>query len=107
LGLVADMDADTGKASGTMPIDPSYIVSTSPGNLQPAWIFDRPLSAAEAKPLAAALRRATGSDAGTADVSHVWRVPGTLNWPNAAKLARGRPMEPASVTLHQPFSHLV
>jgi len=96
LGLVADMDADTGNA-GTLPCEPSYIIETSPGNRQPVWLFDKPLTVAEAAPLAAALKHATGSDHGTADVDHVWRIPGTKNWPNAAKLKRGRSPEPAAV----------
>ena len=98
LGLVADQDADTGKV-GELPLEPTYAVETSPGNLQPAWLFDRPLTASEAKPIAAALRAATGADSGTADIAHIWRIPGTLNWPNAAKLARGRSSEPAAVAL--------
>lgn len=96
LGLVVDLDADTGKA-GEMPIDPNMVLETSPGNYQPFILFDRALSPTEAKPLAAALKRATGSDHGTADISHVWRVPGTLNWPNRKKLERGRSTEPLAV----------
>ena len=96
LGLVADMDADTGH-SGEMPIDPSMIVETSPGNLQPITLFDRPVVPADAKPLAECLKAATGSDHGTGDIGHVWRMPGTLNWPNAKKLARGRDASPAPV----------
>ncbi|TPL36911.1 DUF3987 domain-containing protein [Mesorhizobium sp. B2-4-8] len=100
LGLVVDLDADTGKA-GEMPIEPNYVLETSPGNFQPFIIFDRPLKPEEARPLAAALRRATESDAGTADVAHVWRVPATLNWPNAKKLSRGRSPDPVHVTVAQ------
>jgi RecA-family ATPase len=96
LGLVADIDSDTGK-TGELPFEPSYIVETSPGNQQPVWLFDRPLPVTEASPLAAALKRATNSDHGTADVDHIWRVPGTRNWPNAAKLKRGRSPDPADV----------
>jgi len=99
LGLVADMDGDTGKAAGELPVEPNYTIETSPGNGQPFWLFDRALPPAEARPLAAALRRATGSDAGTADICHVWRVSGTLNWPGATKLARGRDPEPVAVTI--------
>lgn len=102
LGLVADMDADTGKV-GELPHDPSFVLETSPGNRQPFWIFDKPLSPAVAKPIAAALRRATGADFGTSDISHVWRIPGTLNWPNAKKLARGRDADPAPVTVLEPW----
>ncbi|WP_407122769.1 AAA family ATPase [Bradyrhizobium sp. STM 3561] len=96
LGLVADMDHDTGK-TGELPCPPSYVLETSPGNQQPAWLFDKPLTPEEANPLAAALQRATSSDSGTKDIAHIWRIPGTKNWPNAAKLKRGRSPEPASV----------
>ncbi|RJT32781.1 DUF3987 domain-containing protein [Mesorhizobium waimense] len=98
LALVIDLDADTGK-TGEMPVEPSYVIETSPGNYQPFIIFDRPLSREEAKPLAVALKRATGSDHGTADVAHVWRIPGTHNWPNKKKIERGRPSDPATVTV--------
>ncbi|MET4487002.1 AAA family ATPase [Bradyrhizobium sp. LA7.1] len=103
LGLVADMDADTGN-TGALPFEPSYTIETSPGNQQPAWLFDRPVTVAEAAPLAAALKRATNSDHGTADVDHVWRIPGTNNWPNSAKLERGRSPEPASVRYLEEWS---
>ncbi|MGP4670659.1 DUF3987 domain-containing protein [Agrobacterium salinitolerans] len=97
LGLVVDLDADTGRA-GEMPVTESLRLETSPGNFQPFILFDSPLPVAEAKPLASSLRRATSSDHGTADVAHVWRIPGTLNWPNTAKLNRGRPANPVLVT---------
>lgn len=97
LGLVVDLDADTGKA-GSMPTDPNLVLETSVGNFQPFVLLDHPLSIQEAKPLAAALKRATGSDHGTADVAHVWRIPGTLNWPNRKKLERGRSPQPVPVT---------
>jgi hypothetical protein len=100
LGLVVDMDADTGK-TGDLPVLPNLVLETSPGNRQPFILFDRPIPASEAKPLAAALRRATGSDHGTADVTHLWRVPGTFNWPNRKKLSRGRSELPADVFVEQ------
>jgi RepB DNA-primase from phage plasmid len=102
-GLVADMDSDTGKI-GKMPVDPSYVAETSPGNRQPVILFDQPLLPAEAEVLARALQKATESDFGTGDIAHVWRIPGTLNYPNAAKLARGRSAEPAAVFLQMAFS---
>jgi hypothetical protein len=90
LGLVADMDADTGKDKGEMPVEPSTIIESSPGNRQEFVFFDRPMRPEEAAPLAKALQAATGADAGTGDISHVWRVPGTLNWPNAVRVAQRR-----------------
>ncbi|NRP70595.1 hypothetical protein ILFOPFJJ_01476 [Ensifer psoraleae] len=96
LGLVADMDSDK-RMSGSLPLDANLVLETSPGNQQPFILFDRPIPPAEAKPLAAALKRATGSDHGTADIAHVWRIPGCLNWPNKKKLERGRSIEPVTV----------
>ncbi len=102
LTLVADLDDDTGR-SGTMPINPSYVVESSPGNFQCFLLLDRPLSVDEAKPLARALKIAANADHCTADMAHVWRVPGGLNWPNAKKLARGRAPEPVAVTIAEPW----
>lgn len=99
LGLVADMDSDTGRNTGEYPVEPNYVIETSPGNLQPMWLFDRPLQATVAKAIAKQLKTATGSDHGTGDITHVWRVPGTNNWPNAKKLARGRSAAPAMVVV--------
>lgn len=98
LALVADLDDDTGR-SGTMPLDPNYVIESSPGNYQCFLLLDTPLSVADAKPLARSLKVAANADHCTADVAHVWRIPGTLNWPNAKKLARGRPADPAPVTI--------
>lgn len=96
LGLVVDLDADTGRTGG-LPTSPDYVLETSSGNFQPFYLFDRPLPPEEAKPMAGALKRATGSDHGTADITHVWRIPGTLNWPNKKKLERGRERAPVPV----------
>jgi hypothetical protein len=101
LGLIADMDADTGKA-GKFPFEPSFEIESSPGNFQAAIIFDRPVKPEEAQPLAEALQKATEGDFGTGDIAHVWRVPGTLNWPNAKKLERGRSPDPVPVRLSRP-----
>ncbi|WP_457578943.1 DUF3987 domain-containing protein [Ensifer adhaerens] len=102
LALVADMDDDKGLA-GRMPVQPNYSIESSPGNFQCFLVLDKPLAPAEAKPLAAALKRAAGSDHCTMDVSHVWRVPGCLNWPNRKKLERGRSSEPVAVIISEPW----
>jgi hypothetical protein len=102
LAVVADMDDDTGRA-GDMPIEPNLVIESSPGNFQKFLLLDRPLAPADAKPLATALKRAAGSDHCTMDVAHVWRVAGTLNWPNKKKLERGRSPDPVAVTVSQPW----
>jgi hypothetical protein len=106
LGLVADLDADTGKA-GEMPVGPSYVVETSTGNKQSVVLFDSPVSPDVAVPLAVALRAASGGDSGTADIAHVWRIPGTLNWPGETKLKRGRSPDPVAVRCVEPFVGVV
>lgn len=98
LALVADMDDDTGR-TGSMPLEPNYVIESSPGNFQCFVILETPLPPADAKQLATGLKRAANADHCTVDVSHVWRVPGTFNWPNAKKLARGRPANAARVTV--------
>ncbi len=103
LGLPVDLDADTGKV-GQLPFPAPYVIESSAGNLQPVYPFARPLQPAEAKPIADALQIATGSDHGTKDLAHVWRVPGTLNWPNKKKLERGRPLEPQLVRVATPWT---
>ena len=94
LALVADMDADTGMA-GNLPLPAPYVIETSPGNSQPIYPLLRALP--DARQLALALGEATGGDYGTKDIAHIWRVPGTLNWPNKKKLERNRPRDPQPV----------
>ena len=96
LALVPDLDGDTGKA-GELPLLAPYAVETSPGNLQPVYPFARALAPREAKPIAEALADAIGCDARTKDLSGVWRIPGTLNWPSKRKLGRGRAAAPFPV----------
>jgi hypothetical protein len=96
LALPVDLDSDTGKA-GELPLKPQYVIETSADNSQPVYVFDRALSPEEAQPIAEALWEATGGDSGTKDLAHVWRVPGTINWPNKKKVGRGRPLAPLPV----------
>jgi RecA-family ATPase len=102
LAAVPDLDNDK-YTLGKLPVEAPYIVETSPGNFQPIYIFDKPLSPADAKPALAALSDFVGGDSGTKDCSHVWRIPGTLNIPTKSKLARGRPAVPAPVTVRKPY----
>jgi hypothetical protein len=103
LALVVDSDDDTGKA-GRLPLPAPYVIESSDGNFQPVYPLDRALLLSEAEPLAKALQKATGTDSGTGDIAHVWRVPGTLNWPNARKIKRGRSRIPQPVRVSTPWS---
>lgn len=98
LAFVADLDVarghDTLAALGRLPVAPHCVVETSLGSFQ-AWVlFDRPYPARDAKPLCTALTRALGGDA-TFSGEHVFRPPGTWNWPTRKKVVDyGRSPEP-------------
>lgn len=78
---------------------PPYVVETSANNFHAVYPLAPALAPKDAKPVAVALSDAVGGDSGTKDVSHLWRIPGTLNWPSAKKLGRGRPKTPQLVTI--------
>lgn len=103
--IVADFDdLDAANWRSRMPSYlPSLVLETSPGRFQVFFIFDRPITPDEAKPLARALKANCRCDHGTADISHVWRVPGCLNWPNAKKHREGRPLFPVLVRVEVPW----
>jgi hypothetical protein len=104
LGLCADFDDKNAHDwANRLPLPPDCVLQTSPGRFQCFNIFDCPLAPAEAMPLAEKLREYAGCDYGTADLSHVWRIPGTWNWPNKKKVGAGRSSEPQLVRVVQPW----
>jgi hypothetical protein len=102
LGLIADFD-DPGAArwAERLPMPPNYVLETSAGRFQAFYLFDKPEPVDAVKPVAERLKAFARCDHGTSDISHVWRVAGTLNWPNAKKVAEGRPREPQPVRVAQ------
>jgi putative DNA primase/helicase len=102
-GLVLDDDADTGKGAVLPPgIEPTFIVTTShvpKTNRHIHFVFNRLLTPREGDTLAKLLHQKCGGDHGTKEIAHVWRLPGTKNIPNEAKIKRGRPKEPQAVEL--------
>jgi hypothetical protein len=104
LGLVADFDdADAARWAERLPLLPSFVLETSTGRFQAFYFFDKPEAFAAVKPVAARLKTYAGCDYGTADLSHVWRIAGTLNWPNAKKVGAGRPPDPQTVRVVRPW----
>ena len=94
--FVIDRDADKGQAGRADHIDggASAIVETSPGNRH-IWLFlRRALNAADAKRLGDLIRKGTGADHNTGTVTQPYRIPGTPNYPDAKKRARGRVVVP-------------
>jgi len=104
MGLVSDFDDDdAANWSHRLPCPPNYVLETSAGRFQTFYIVDKPSSVTGAKRVAEKLKAFAHCDHGSADLSHVWRVPGTLNWPNAKKVKEGRPREPQVVRVLQPW----
>src|SRR5262249_10671427 len=68
------------------------------------YLLDRPYPVEQAKPIAERLKSFAHCDHGTVDLSHVWRIPGTPNWPNAKKIAEGRPPEPQQAVVAVPWN---
>jgi hypothetical protein len=104
LSLVGDLDSDIGKtavALDALPVQAPYVVETSAGNFHATFPLARALTVSEAKPIAEKLSDALGGDTGTKDTSHLWRIPGTLNWPSQKKLERNRSATPQLVTVKQ------
>ena len=87
--LVVDSDADKGKG-GVIATQPSLTIETSPGNHHYWYLLTELLSAARAATIGDAMRASTGADSDTGVVAQCYRIPGTPNYPNRAKQARGR-----------------
>lgn len=107
LALVADRDADTGKA-GERIIDPTIeVISSSQPNLNfnEVYVLQEPLDVEEASTVGRGLRAAMGADSATGDIVRLSRVPGTLNYPDRRKIDRGRPREPQRVALGSAGHH--
>jgi hypothetical protein len=103
-GLVADFDdPDAARWAERLPLEPQYVLETSQGRFQCFYLFSKPVPLEAVKPVAERLKAFAQCDHGTSDISHVWRVPGTLNWPNGKKVAEGRSPAPQLVKVVQPF----
>ena len=111
-GLVADFDAkDDPNASSwrdRLPVAPSMVLETSSvpePSFQCRFLFSEPVDPAFAKSIAKRLQSVSGCDSCTVDMSHVWRLAGTLNWPNRLKVQQhGRPTEPQKVKIVEAFA---
>ena len=107
-GLVADLDDDQAhKWPERLPFQPTYVLETSKDRFQAGYIFTDGVAPDVAKPVAVMLQEYSGCDFGTKDISHVWRIPGTLNYPNKKKVDAGRSPEPQFVTFAKPIGDSV
>jgi hypothetical protein len=104
MGLVADFDdCNAARWAERLPLPPNYVLETSAGRFQAFFLFDKPEPAHVVKAVAKQLKDFAGCDHGTSDLSHVWRIAGSLNSPNAKKVADGRSREPQLVRVIKPW----
>lgn len=87
--FVIDRDADKNMA-GVVDFLCTWAIESSPGNEHSWLVLERAISAAEATPIGAALRKAVGADTDTGNITQPYRVPGTINYPDKKKRDRGR-----------------
>ena len=103
LSVIIEEDKDTGKLVKLPPgISPTFEVMTSSDpalNKQFHFLHEKPLPPTEAKALAELAYRKCGGDHGGKDITHVWRLPATQNFPCWRKIERGRPEAPQPVEL--------
>ena len=91
VGFVADYDdANAARWATRVPIQPSVVLESSPGRFQTTFYIDPALDPAQAETLAKRLLAKAKCDHGTGDIDHVWRIDGTLNWPNLSRSSCGR-----------------
>jgi hypothetical protein len=88
-GLVIDRDSDKGRG-GNVTVRPSIVIETSPGNFHYWYLLTRAIPWAQAQVIGDAIRASSGADADTGVITQPYRIPGTPNFPSAAKQARGR-----------------
>lgn len=89
--VVADFDRadDPATRLERLPFIPWCETETSPGNFHCYRFFNRPYAVSEVKPVVGALLRAIGADS-TANLDHMFRLPGSVNIPTDQKVAAGK-----------------
>jgi hypothetical protein len=114
LGIGGDVDHDYGQDAGEIsklkPL-PTLTLMTSREprpNYNTLYVFDRPVAFDQCKRLADGLCRVLGDRNGsTADLNHVWRIPGSLNWITRKKANRRNlpwPCPPQTVSIDPDLS---
>lgn len=95
--LVADDDGDKDEATEALPIEPTLLVESSPGNTHPWFFLTKAVPAQEGVAFGKALKAALGGDFDTGTLTQPFRVSGTINYPTQSKLERGRVAVPTKL----------
>jgi hypothetical protein len=116
--VIADLDPDKHESPEaakarylaglqTFGLRPTFLINSGNG-LQAIWRLAVPLGPGafdQVQDVSKAVMVALGSAAGTQNVDRVFRLPGTTNIPNKAKLARGRVPCPTALIQHNSESY--
>jgi hypothetical protein len=70
---------DVGTKSKVPPLPPTWIIETSPGNYQWAWVLSEQVPVAVAGAAERAFAEAGYTDAGAINAVRNWRIPGSVN----------------------------
>ena len=81
-------DADVALAA-LLPLGPTTVIASG-GGLQALWRLDAPLDPMTAEALNRGVIARVGGDPACWNMDRLLRVPGTVNYPDARKVARGR-----------------
>jgi hypothetical protein len=91
LGITFDRDGDHRQKGGkAFPLVPTIQIQTSRGAFHDHFWPSEPWDTADFAHLTEGLSGLVGVDHGTSTASHLYRVPGTVNYPTAAKIQAGR-----------------
>jgi hypothetical protein len=75
--FVIDSDADKGKGAVDLPLAPSLVVETSPGNSHFWFFLDQAVRPTQAEIIGKAIKAAAGGDANTGVITQPYRVAGS------------------------------
>jgi hypothetical protein len=110
----ADLDSGTREDQlarlDAFPIAPSLVVDSG-GGTHALWKLDDPIECASDPTMNAKLRRilrgiqvTLGGDRAVCDAARIFRIAGTMNYPNAKKRALGRVDRMSSIVRHSPYT---
>ena len=77
-------------AKEDLPIPPSMIIESSPGNSHFWFFLDKAIPVQEGQPIGQAIKAKIGGDHDTGTITQPFRVAGTPNYPSAKKQKRER-----------------